>query len=253
MSDIEALRRPAVVFCDFDGTITVEDVIVAVWKRFGRPGWRETMEAILARRLSLKEGVARVFGDIPSAERQDIIDYTKGVVRFRDGFREFLVFCKEQRIDFVVASGGIDFFVAPIMAPFAPYITRMYTIPADFSGETIRLRRPYGCETCGLCKAEVMAEFPNTYRILIGDSLTDFHGAEHADVTLLYEVEERERFAGELFSNGNHQPQVSQCQFIFSLFIAMLDFFSQLLFFLGRQKTGLPYFPQIHLDRVNLG
>ncbi len=182
MSDIEALRRPAVVFCDFDGTITVEDVIVAVWKRFGRPGWRETMEAILARRLSLKEGVARVFGDIPSAERQDIIDYTKGVVRFRDGFREFLVFCKEQRIDFVVASGGIDFFVAPIMAPFAPYITRMYTIPADFSGETIRLRRPYGCETCGLCKAEVMAEFPNTYRILIGDSLTDFHGAEHADL-----------------------------------------------------------------------
>lgn len=37
----------AVLFCDFDGTITIEDLIVAVWRRFAKAGWERQMEAIL--------------------------------------------------------------------------------------------------------------------------------------------------------------------------------------------------------------
>jgi 2-hydroxy-3-keto-5-methylthiopentenyl-1-phosphate phosphatase len=68
------------------------------------------------------------------------------------------------------------------MAPYKKWIHKLYSIPADFSGPRIALRHPYGCETCGTCKVKVMAEYPDTIKILIGDSITDLHGAHHASV-----------------------------------------------------------------------
>src|SRR5262249_23462276 len=69
----------------------------------------------------------------------------------------------------------------PLMAPYQPWIDRLISIPADFSGPTIALRHPYGCETCGTCKVKVMGEYPDAMKILIGDSITDLHRAHHAD------------------------------------------------------------------------
>ncbi len=177
-----AFHRPAVVLCDFDGTMTTEDIIVEVWRRFAKEGWQREVEEILSQRKTLKEGVAGVFAQIPTSCVCDIIQHAKDVVRFRPGLQEFLAFCQEQGLEFVVASGGIDFFVHPVLEPLKPWIKRIYTVPADLSGDTIRLLHPYGCQSCGLCKARVMEDYPGWFRILIGDSLTDLHGALGADL-----------------------------------------------------------------------
>ena len=174
-------ERPIVVFCDFDGTMTTEDMIVAVWRRFGPPGWERTVEAILARRISVRNGVAGMFAAIPSSEAPAIVEHVRSVVRFRPGLQEFMESCKSEGMEFVVASGGVDFFVEPVLEEFKSLIGRVYTIPADLSGPTIRLRQPYPCPDCGLCKAAVMDEYPGAYRVLIGDGVTDLHGAMHAD------------------------------------------------------------------------
>jgi 2-hydroxy-3-keto-5-methylthiopentenyl-1-phosphate phosphatase len=104
------------------------------------------------------------------------------IVKFRQGFESFLDFCEASGIDFTVCSGGIDFFVNPVLAPYRERIKKMYTIPADLSGPMIRLRHTMTCGSCGLCKAMAMEEHPRSFKILIGDSLTDLHGAERADL-----------------------------------------------------------------------
>ena len=177
-----AFRRPAVVFCDFDGTITTEDLIVVVWRRFAAPGWEQEVEEILSQRKTLREGVAAVFSQIPTSRIGEIVQYVKEVVQFRPGLQEFMASCREQGLEFVVASGGVDFFVEPVLERYKPWISRIYSIPADLSGETISLMHPYGCQTCGLCKVRVMEEYPARFRILIGDSLTDLHGATEAEL-----------------------------------------------------------------------
>ncbi len=177
-----SLAKPLTVFCDFDGTITEKDMIVKICEQFCPPGWETIKDQILSRQKTVRQGVAELFAMIPSSKKQEIIAYGKQVVRWRAGFQEYLEFCKANGIRFIVCSGGIDFFVEPVMAPFAAWIEKLYTIPSDFSGPMIQLRHPYGCESEGICKARVMAEYPETIQILIGDSITDLHGARAANL-----------------------------------------------------------------------
>ncbi len=174
--------RKAVVFCDFDGTITTEDMIVGVWRQFAPPGWESDVRGIFEGRQTLKDGVAAVFAKIPSAKEDEIIAHVQRIVKFRQGFAPFLDFCEASGVGFTVCSGGIDFFVHPVLAPYRARIKKIYTIPADLSGPMIRLRHTMTCGSCGLCKAMAMEEHPGAFKILIGDSLTDLHGAEKADL-----------------------------------------------------------------------
>jgi len=92
-------------------------------------------------------------------------------------------------VPFYVTSGGIDFFLRPILEPFGIPADHIYCNGSDFSGETIRITWPHPCDDectndCGMCKTTVMRRFPRDqyYRILIGDSITDFEGAKIADL-----------------------------------------------------------------------
>jgi 2-hydroxy-3-keto-5-methylthiopentenyl-1-phosphate phosphatase len=178
------MAKPLVVFCDFDGTMTERDMVVTVCEKFCSPGWERIKDDILTRRIPVRQGVTELFAMIPSSQKDAIIRYAQETVRWRAGLPEFLAFCKENGILFTVCSGGIDFFLDLLLTPFRDSIAKSYSIPADFSGPTIRLRHPYGCETCGTCKVKVMDEYSNSIRILIGDGITDLHGAQHA--TLVY-------------------------------------------------------------------
>jgi 2-hydroxy-3-keto-5-methylthiopentenyl-1-phosphate phosphatase len=173
---------PLVVFCDFDGTITEKDMIISICEKFCPPVWKTIVQDILSKRKSVKDGVAEMFALIPSSKKEEILAFAQAAFRLRAGFPEFLAFCKSNGILFTVCSGGIDFFVEPLMASYKAFIHKIYSIPADFLGPMIRLRHPLACETEGTCKVKVMEQFPNTIRILIGDSITDLHGARHANV-----------------------------------------------------------------------
>lgn len=182
VNEPRVVDRRAVVFCDFDGTITMDEVIVAVWREFAPPGWECDVEEMLAGKKSLLEGVPGVFARIPSSRAPEIIDFAKRTVRFRPGIDEMLRYCRDSSIEFTVTTGALDFFVEPVLEPYRPLISRIISIPADLSGETIRAGTSMACETCALCKAKAMDSFEGAFRIAIGDSITDEHGALAADL-----------------------------------------------------------------------
>jgi 2-hydroxy-3-keto-5-methylthiopentenyl-1-phosphate phosphatase len=177
-----AMAKPLTIFCDFDGTITEKDMVVTLCQKFCPNDWEPIVQDIVARKITVKEGVIALFAKIPSSKKAELIGYAHEVVRWRAGFKEFLEFCKANGLRFIVCSGGIDFFIEPLMAPFKPWIERIVSIPSDFSGPMIALRHNYACDSEGTCKVKVMAEYPNDTHLLIGDSITDLHGAQHADV-----------------------------------------------------------------------
>ena len=157
-------------------------MVVTICEKFCPPGWERVKEEILSRKKTVRAGVEELFAMIPSSKKEAIVRYAQEVVRWRSGFPEFLQFCKDNGILFTVCSGGVDFFIEPLMAPYRKWIHKIYSLPSDFSGPTIRFTHPHGCETCGTCKAKIIAEYPKTISVLIGDSITDLHGAHHAKV-----------------------------------------------------------------------
>jgi 2-hydroxy-3-keto-5-methylthiopentenyl-1-phosphate phosphatase len=182
-------RKRQVIFCDFDGTITVNDNIVAIIKHFNPPGWEAIVKAIISQRKSIREGVGELFRLLPASRQTEIVDYAISNVSIRDGFQQLLDYCKEASIEFYVTSGGIDFFVYPVLAQFGIPADHIYCNGSDFSGSSIEITWPHPCDgecdkDCGMCKTTIMRRFPSDRwrRILIGDSVTDFEGAKLADV-----------------------------------------------------------------------
>ncbi|GGF89159.1 2-hydroxy-3-keto-5-methylthiopentenyl-1-phosphate phosphatase [Paenibacillus abyssi] len=182
-------NRERVIFCDFDGTITVNDNIVAIIKHFNPPGWQKIVDDIVAQRISIRDGVGQLFRLLPAARQDEVIEYAISNAKIRDGFEELLAYCKEQSVPFYVTSGGIDFFVYPILASFDIPVNHIYCNGSDFTGESIEITWPNPCDDhcsndCGMCKTTIMRRFPpeKYERILIGDSVTDFEGAKLADL-----------------------------------------------------------------------
>ncbi|WP_308634468.1 2-hydroxy-3-keto-5-methylthiopentenyl-1-phosphate phosphatase [Paenibacillus silvisoli] len=183
--------RPAqrVIFCDFDGTITENDNIVAIIRHFNPAGWEMIVNDIVGQRKSIRQGVGELFRLLPASMKREVVDYAISNATIRDGFPDLLAYCKEHNIQFYVTSGGIDFFVYPLLAPFGIPEDHIYCNGSDFSGDQIEITWPHPCEgecqtDCGMCKTSIIRRFPKGQyeRILIGDSVTDFEGAKLVDV-----------------------------------------------------------------------
>jgi 2-hydroxy-3-keto-5-methylthiopentenyl-1-phosphate phosphatase len=181
------MRKKWMIFCDFDGTITERDMIISIMEKFGRPGWEMLKEDVLAGRISVESGVGQMFAQIPSEEKEQIVKYAQKTAKIRSGFKELLQYCRQEGILFLVTSGGIDFFVKPILSPYVDE-NRIFCNGSDFSGETIRILWPYGCDEhcdggCGLCKPAILRRYGanDAKRIVIGDSITDWKAAQMAD------------------------------------------------------------------------
>ncbi len=183
-------KKKIIIFSDFDGTITEHDVILTIMEKFAPPGWIELKDKILYERtITLKDGVEKLFGLIESRKKNEIIDYIKEKVKLREGFIEFTDFCKKEKIEFNVLSGGLDFHIEPILENFRDKL-KIFSNKANFNSKNIKIDYEYLpencilCGDCGFCKIEVIEKYPKEkfIRILIGDSLTDLAASKVVDI-----------------------------------------------------------------------
>jgi 2-hydroxy-3-keto-5-methylthiopentenyl-1-phosphate phosphatase len=188
MNDLSASRKPSIIFCDFDGTITVSDNIVAIMKHFNPPGWEEIVEQLMAKKLTIRQAVGSMFALLPTSRKEEIIRYSISNATIRDGLEDFIDYCKLNDITLLITSGGIDFFIFPLLAPFSIPQENIYCNSSSFDGDTIQILWPHPCDDhcsndCGMCKTTIIRSYNSEqyHRILIGDSVTDFAGAQLVD------------------------------------------------------------------------
>ena len=181
--------KKLIMFSDFDGTITEKDVIVMIMEKFAPSEWIQITDKILYKRsITLKDGVESLFGLVKSKKKDEIIDFVRAEVKIRKGFKEFLKFCNERRIDLNVISGGLDFFVEVVLEKFKDKLN-IFCNKGEFSSEVIKIDYKYLpkncslCGDCGCCKIEIIEKYPkeNYIRVLIGDSLTDLAPSRVSD------------------------------------------------------------------------
>lgn len=180
-----------VIYCDFDGTITDSDNIIAVMKKFAPPGWETIKDQILSQQISISDGVGKLFSLLPTSKREEITAFAIENAKIRPGFREFVEFTRNVGIPLYIVSGGIDFFVYPILEDYGPF-TGIYCNESDFSGEGINILWPHECDSlcsnkCGCCKPSIIRKLnrhKDSFKIVIGDSVTDLEAAKQADFVL---------------------------------------------------------------------
>jgi len=105
-----------VVQCDFDGTITEEDVSFLLLDAFADGSWRQLLEEYREGRISVGAFNARAFAMV-KADRQTLLEFMfmSGKVEVRPGFRELLSYCFQRDIRFVIVSNGLNFYIEAIL------------------------------------------------------------------------------------------------------------------------------------------
>lgn len=177
-----------IIFCDFDGTITESDNIIMIMEKFASAEANEIKNAILNEELSIQEGVKQLFSLLPSSLKDEIISYVLENAKIREGFGEFISFTQKHDIPLYIVSGGIDFFIHPVLEPYGPF-ENIFCNHAEFSGEKINIVYPHSCDDlcssqgCGCCKPSIIRSLSDQdmETIVIGDSITDLQAAKLAN------------------------------------------------------------------------
>ncbi|HZH58102.1 MAG TPA: MtnX-like HAD-IB family phosphatase, partial [Metabacillus sp.] len=119
-----------------------------------------------------------------------IVDYILQHAEIRPGFEDFVRYTKENNIPLYIVSGGIDFFVYPLLQGLVSE-DQIYCNVANFSNEQIKIEWPNGCDEqctneCGCCKPSLIRQLTNMNqkKIVIGDSITDLQAAKLADFVI---------------------------------------------------------------------
>lgn len=102
------------VQCDFDGTITEEDMGFLLLDSFASEDWRRLLTEYREDRMSVGRFNTRAFAMV-RADRQTLLKFVRSKVKIRAGFRQLLTYCRRKGFRFVIVSNGLVFYIEGIL------------------------------------------------------------------------------------------------------------------------------------------
>jgi 2-hydroxy-3-keto-5-methylthiopentenyl-1-phosphate phosphatase len=180
---------PLEVFLDFDGTLVEPNVAILVVQEFAQDGRklaREVDLALHAQQLTLRQAWEQEARALPADRLPEMVEFVRRHAPLRPGARELIALLQRHRIPTTVLSGGLDFFIQPVLEREGlalPVLSE--TATRDATGGLV-VEYPHGhatCRLCGICKAQIVDAPVHRARVaFIGDGSTDRFGAELADL-----------------------------------------------------------------------
>lgn len=168
------------VFCDFDGTITVNETFRKVLQEFVPATAACILPQLDAGTMNLRDGVTRLVSALPCAQRQAIIAFTEPEP-VRPGFGELVRFLAERDIPLVVVSSGLRFYIEACLAPWRKWIHAVHALEVDCSETNMQLLLDHDHPSEAMPKEWILRQYDADMRIAIGDSLSDFEMVKAAD------------------------------------------------------------------------
>lgn len=181
-------RAPLTVICDFDGTVTHDDVGFLLSERFA-PGVLARVDARWhAGEITFHEAYRLACRELV-APHEEMVAHVLDVARVRDGFTELVETCVASGASLVVASAGLDLYVEPVLRSHLGELARHVEVRANAASVTAQgvvVTFPHehpDCAECGNCKGlHARRERAGGRRVVgVGDSHTDLCLAREAD------------------------------------------------------------------------
>ncbi len=174
------------VLLDFDGTIDERNVALTLLDRFAVDDWKKYISMSSQGVISFREAVEKEFECLPP-DRDKLTDFVLKETRVRDGLNELVGYCEQRDFPIEIVSGGLDFYIQPIMEKHGlGHIVRNCGI-ADFdSGDRLRVSYNHGAPTCdfsGTCKCFHVQRFQDAGHkvVLVGDGTSDLCASKKVD------------------------------------------------------------------------
>jgi len=174
------------ILCDFDGTISVQDMGYILVNQFSSGDWEAIDRDFREGKIGSKEAYSRI-AEILRGDESSILRFVQEHSRIDASFSIFYQYCRERGIDIQIVSDGLDFYIRKILEihhlPEIPF----YANCTHFRDrEGIDISFPYSTEECGLCgtcKKKIIQirrkEYDSIY--FVGNGFSDRCAAQEAD------------------------------------------------------------------------
>jgi len=174
-----------VIFCDFDGTISKQDVSDTIFTIWLGDKWAQIDQEWHDGKISMVELYEKCWSLVDAGEAE-----LKGFVDKVEIDPYFDVFISESRnsaIPVYLVSDGFDYFIERVMGRHNHFDLRHYSNHLSFDGDGMILKfdnQHPDCVQCANCKKFVMDKKREgaDFVIYIGNGLSDRCAAEHADL-----------------------------------------------------------------------
>ena len=178
------------VLLDFDGTLVEENVAIELVQRFCPDGSRiarEVDEQLHRGEITLREAWERQVALLPPQRQAEMVEFARREITVREGAHDFLALMRRSRIPVTIVSGGLDFYIAPILRQHGIDLPVLSDTLHPDGGSRWTVDHPHGhatCRRCGICKAQCVqqAAAHGSYSVFVGDGSTDRYAAEVADI-----------------------------------------------------------------------
>lgn len=175
------------VQCDFDGTVTRNNLSVLLRERFACAGWQEVDRQYLAGGLTVEQSNSIQFGLIKEP-RERLEQFVVAHIDIRPGFAGFVRYCQQETISLVIVSSGLDFYIEAVLAAIGMAHLKLHCAQAAFSqhGIGVRYVDPQG----NLVDRDFKLRYLNWLQqrdnsvVYIGDGLSDLAVARQASSVL---------------------------------------------------------------------
>lgn len=174
------------IFSDFDGTLTQNDVGDALIKNFGDwPECNKVVQRWLRGEISSREyyEVAALTMRMNQKQLNDFCDMQP----LASGFFEFAAFCRDRNWPLIVLSDGLDYYIHRVLARHG-FDLPVVANHLEFSpAGRIEISFPHfehSCGKCANCKGYHVRQLakPQEKIVYIGDGYSDRCGAQEADI-----------------------------------------------------------------------
>ncbi len=169
------------VQCDFDGTITEEDVSFMMLDAYADGNWRKLFQDYEDGIITVGRFNTEAFAMV-KADRQSLLDIAMDRVRIRPGFSELVESCRKKDYRFTIVSNGLDFYIEEILKSLGLKDVEVHAARTSFKpdGLAVQYIGPDGIYLDDSYKLAYVNSFlKEEYHIIyIGNGNSDFEPAK---------------------------------------------------------------------------
>lgn len=180
-------KRTLKVFVDFDGTITLEDVGEAIFKKFGETEKvNRIIEDLLSDKISSRQCWDELCDSVNVINKYELNEFID-MLDVDPTFISFVKYCNENEIEIVVLSDGFDYYIDKLFNKAGLVGLKYYSnkLFVDENG-ILKAEYPYfdiDSPTSANCKRNhiINHSSEDDYTIYIGDGNSDKDAAQYCD------------------------------------------------------------------------
>jgi 2-hydroxy-3-keto-5-methylthiopentenyl-1-phosphate phosphatase len=171
------------VQCDFDGTVTEEDVSFFLLDTFAQGDWRRLLQEYKEGKISVGEFNTRSFAMVKN-DKTALLEEVRVKTRVRAGFHEMVNYCQKKGFKLVIVSNGLDFYIKAVLKDLGLENIEVHAAQARFhpEGMVVQYIGPDGKRVDdGFKEAYIKLFLGSGYRVIyVGNGDSDFPPAKYA-------------------------------------------------------------------------